>query len=74
VEEIVMTWPERCFSHEWKDGTGHVQRPEKIRRQLRLELLRRQFLEKAGKEVARVVDEHIDATEPLGRDTHRGFC
>jgi hypothetical protein len=38
-----------------------------------LDLLRRQLLEEAGVEVAGVVDEHVDAAEPLERCPHCRF-
>jgi hypothetical protein len=54
------------LSHQWKHGTGHVQRAKQVRRQLRIELLRGELLKEAGEEVACVVDQHVDAAELFG--------
>jgi hypothetical protein len=43
----------------------------RLTRQLPLELLRRQLLEVAGIEAGCIVDQHVDAAEPVDRGLHR---
>jgi hypothetical protein len=62
------------LSHHRKYGTRHVQRAEKVRRQLRLELRRREFLKETSEEVTSVVDQHINPAETVQRGLHRCFC
>src|SRR5213592_4130964 len=53
-----------------------MHRADEERPQLPVDLLRRQLLEVAGKEVAGVVDQHVDAAEPLngGPSRRLGVC
>ena len=66
--------PRALLSHDRKYGTGHVQRPEKVGGQLRLELLRRQFLKETGKEIARIVDQYVNARETVESCLNCLFC
>ena len=47
--------PGALFAHDWQDGAGDIHRADEERPQLPLDLLRRQLLEVAGKEVAGIV-------------------
>ena len=58
-------------AHHGQHRARDVHRPDKVRRQRPLDLLRRQLLEEAGVEVARVVDQHVDTAEPLEHRLHR---
>jgi hypothetical protein len=66
--------PRALFSHHRKYGASHVHRAKKVRCQLRLELFRRQLFEEPGEEVTRIVDQHINATEPVGSGLHGCSC
>ena len=46
-------------------GAGDIDRAEQGGLDLRPELLRAELLEEPGVEVARVVDQHIDPSEPV---------
>ena len=59
-----MTWPSAA-AHDRQDGAGDVQRAEEVGLHLCPELVGADVLEVAGVEVAGVVDEHVDAAEPL---------
>ena len=63
--------PRPLLAHDGQDGAGDVHRAEQVRLNLLLELLWRQLLEEARKEVAGVVDEHVDAAEAVDRGPHR---
>jgi hypothetical protein len=52
-------------AHQGQDRTGHVEGAEEVGLHLRAELLGTDVLEVAGVEIASVVDQHVDATEPL---------
>src|SRR6266699_5681053 len=57
--------PGAPLAHDRQDGAGDIHRPDEERPQLPVYLLRRQLLEVAGKEVAGIVDQHVDAAEPV---------
>jgi hypothetical protein len=59
------------LAHDGQDGAGDVHRADEICGQLPLDLLRRQLLEVTRIEVARVVDEHVDAAEAVDGGPHR---
>src|SRR5215217_5063839 len=67
VDEIATTSPARYFL----SCAGDVQRAEQGGLDLRPEVLRGDLLEEPGVEVARVVDEDVDAPEPLDGRQHR---
>ena len=52
-------------AHDRKDRAGDVHRAEQGGLDLRPEVLRADLLEEPGVEVARVVDQHVDASEPF---------
>ena len=52
-------------AHDGQDGAGDVDRAEQGRLDLRPEVLGADLLEEAGIEVARVVDQDVDAAEPV---------
>ena len=60
-----MTWPPRCARMTGRTGAGDVERAEEVRLHLRPELVGADVLEVPGVEVAGVVDEHVDAAEPV---------
>ena len=68
-----MTWPLRCFAHDRQDRAGDVERAEEVRLHLPAVLLGADLLEESGVEVARVVDEHVDAAESLHGRLGRSF-
>ena len=73
VEEIVTTRPER-----WARITGRTARvrligSEQGRLDLRPEVLGADLLEEPSVEVARVVDQDVDAAEPVHRRTRRSL-
>ena len=63
VEEIVTSRPERCLTHHRQGSAGDIHRAEQQRFDLIPDLFGAQFLEEAGEEVARVVDENVDSAE-----------
>jgi len=52
-------------AHDRKHGAGYVERAEQRGLYLGPEVLRADLLEEPGIEVARVVDHHVDASEPF---------
>ena len=63
--------PRALLAHHRQDGAGDVHRTHEARRQLPLHLLRRQLLEVARIKAGSVVDQHVDAAEPLDGGPHR---
>src|SRR5438132_8890893 len=61
------------LAHDGQDRAGDIHRAEEARRQLPLDLLWRQLLEVARIKGTGVVDQHVDATEPVDRLPHRGL-
>jgi hypothetical protein len=61
------------LAHHRQHRTGAVHWTDEADRQLALELLWRQLLEVAGVEARRIVDQHIDPTEPVDSSAHRRF-
>jgi hypothetical protein len=57
-------------SHDWQHGTRDVHRAEQVGFDLSAEVRRGKFFEEPGVEVARVVDEDVDAAEPLNGGDH----
>jgi hypothetical protein len=57
--------PGALLAHDRQDGAGDIHRADEERPQLPVYLLRRQLLEVAGKEVAGIVDQDVDAAEPV---------
>ena len=57
--------PRPLPAHHRQHRTGDVHRPEQVRFDLCAHLGRADLLEVAGVEVAGVVDEHVDPTEPV---------
>ena len=70
VEEIVTTSPRSLGTHDGKHGAGDVHRAEQVGLDLCPEVLGGEFLEEPGVEVAGVVDEDVDAAEPLDGGGH----
>src|SRR6266566_3009875 len=64
------------LAHDRQDRAGDIHRADEERPQLPVYLLRRQLLEVAGKEVAGIVDQHVDAAEPVdgGPSRRLGVC
>jgi hypothetical protein len=62
--------------HEGKHGSGDVHRAEQVGLDLCSEVFGGKFLEKPGVEVARVIDEDVDAAEPRDGGGHGrlGVC
>ena len=65
VEEIVTTQAGALGAHDRKDRAGDVHRAEQGGLDLRPEVLGADLLEEPGVEVAGVVDQHVDASEPV---------
>ena len=63
--------PRALLAHHRQDGAGDVHRADEARRQLPLDLLRRQLLEVARVKAGGVVDQHVDAAEPVDSGPHR---
>jgi hypothetical protein len=63
--------PRALLAHHRQDGAGDIHRAEQTRRQLPLDLFGRQFLEVARVKARRVVDQDVDASEPLDGGLHR---
>src|SRR3989441_12828078 len=61
------------LAHDGQDRAGNIHRAEEARRQLPLDLLRSQLLEVARIKGTGVVDQHVDAAEPVDRLPHRGL-
>ena len=63
-------------AHHRQHGPGHVHRSDQSGGQLVRDLLRGQVLEVAAVEVGGVVDQHVDAPEPVDRglDGGCGVC
>ena len=53
------------FAHNRQDGTGDIHRADEARRQLSLDLLWGQLLKVAPIEVGGIVDQYVDAPEPI---------
>ena len=70
--------PRALLAHDRQDSAGDVHRAyEARRRQLALDLLRRQLLEVAGIKAGSIVDWHVDAAEPVNSGPHvarMGIC
>ena len=66
-----MMCPAALLAHHRQHRAGDVHRADEAHRQLALELLRRQLLEVAGVEAGRIVDQHVDAAEPVDSGAHR---
>ena len=60
-------------AHDGQDRAGDIHRAEEARRQLPFDLLWRQLLEVARLKGPGVVDQHVDAAEPVDRGAHRGL-
>src|SRR5437667_5622709 len=58
-------------AHDGQDRAGDIHRAEEARRQLPFDLLWRQLLEVARLKGPGVVDQHVDAAEPVDRGAHR---
>jgi hypothetical protein len=56
------------FAHDREDRARDVHGAKKGCRQLLLDLLGRQLFEVAGLEVARIIDQHVDAAEAVERN------
>ena len=65
--------PGALGAHDGQHGAGDVQRAEQVGLDLRPEVLRGDFLEEPGEEVAGVVDQHVDAAKPLDGGLHGGL-
>jgi len=63
--------PQALLAHHRQDSPGDVHWANEARRQLPLHLLRRQLLEVARVEAGSIVDQHVDAAEPLDSRPHR---
>jgi len=63
--------PQALLAHNRQDSAGDVHRAYEARRQLPLDLLGRQFLEVAGIKAGSIVDQHVDAAEPVNSGPHR---
>jgi hypothetical protein len=63
--------PRALLAHHRQDRARDVHRANEARRQLPLELLGRQLLEVAGIKAGRIVDQHVDAAEPIDSGPHR---
>ena len=63
--------PRALLAHHRQDSAGDVHRADEARRQLPLHLLRRQLLEVARVEAGSIVDQHVDAAEPVDSGPHR---
>ncbi len=59
------------LAHHRQDSAGDVHRANEARRQLPLHLLRRQLLEVARVKAGSIVDQHVDAAEPVDSGPHR---
>jgi hypothetical protein len=71
VDVIVTMCPRALLAHHGQNRARDVHRPDKVRRQLPPDLFRRQLLEEACIEVARVVDQHVDAAQAFDRGLDR---
>ena len=65
VEEIVDDQTGALGTHDGKHRPGDVHRAEQVGLDLRPEVLGADLLEEPGVEVASVIDEHVDASEPI---------
>ena len=63
--------PERCLRITGRTARVTFIGPMRLDRQLAVQLLRRQLLEVAGVKAGGVVDEHVDAAEPVDRRSDR---
>lgn len=63
--------PRPLPAHHRQHRPGDVHRPDQTGGELVVDLRRGQLLEVAAVEVRGVVDQHIDASEPLHRGLHR---
>ena len=61
------------LAHHRQHGAGDVHRAEQQRLDLVADLFGAEFLEEAGVEVARVVDQHVDPAEPRDGGLDRGL-
>jgi len=59
------------LTHHWQDGASDVHRAEKQRVELIADLFGAQLLEKAGEEVAGVVDQNINSAKRRDRSIDR---
>jgi len=59
--------PGALLAHDREHGACHGHRSEQVGLDLAADLLRRELLEEAAEEVGGVVDQHVDASEPLDR-------
>ena len=62
--------PRALGAHDGQHGAGDVHRAEQVGLDLCPEVLGGDLLEEPGVEVAGVVDEHVDAAEPLDGGLH----
>jgi hypothetical protein len=60
-------------AHDRQHGASDIQRTEQVDLDLSLELLGADLLEKPRLKVRRVVDEYVDAAEPIDRGLHCRF-
>ena len=67
----MTTLPDRCLRITGSTARVTFIGPIRFVAICALDLLRRQLLEEAGKEVAGVVDQHVDAAEAVDRGLHR---
>jgi hypothetical protein len=63
--------PQALLAHHRQDSAGDVHWANEARRQLPLHLLRRQLLEVARVKAGSIVDQHVDAAEPVDSGPHR---
>src|SRR5712671_520380 len=62
--------PRALLAHDRQDSAGDVHRAYEARRQLALDLLQRQLLEVSGIKAGSIVDQHVNATEPVDSGPH----
>ena len=63
VEEMATSRPERCLRITGKCGASDVHRTEQERLDLIADLFWAEFLEEAGEEITRVVDQNVDSAK-----------
>ena len=53
------------LAHHGQNGAGDVHRADEVGGELSLDVFRRQLFKVARKEVARIVDQYVDAAKPV---------
>src|SRR3954464_7608018 len=71
VDEIVTTRAGTLGTHDGQGDAGQVGRPEQGGLDLRPEVLRADLLEEPSLEATGVVDQYVDAPEPIDGGPHR---